>query len=245
MSSAIIQPVRPFNGRSIKKTNKAFENWRVKQAKLCIEIGCGVGLHPIQWCSHNPGKSLLAFERTKDKFNSFSRRSENHHLPNLYPVHADASDWLPSFWEDQKVDEIYMLYPNPYPKEKQANKRWHRSAFCHYLLSILKQGGVIHTATNEVFFAEECLTYAKEFWGLETVTAETLPKDGSWVPRTHFEKKYLLRGETCFKLEIGNMRSVTCERLQFSLPGSKIVIKMFSLSKLTFSRAQTWITPAR
>ncbi len=198
-SSAKIKPVRPFNWLSGQRPDPRFVSWKDEYKTLAIEIGCGVGLHPIQWCQSHPDKALLALERTKNKFQSFQSRIDSHDLPNLFPVFGDAQDWAPAHLKENSVDQIFLLYPNPYPKEKQANKRWYRSPFAHYLLNILKPKGQIHFATNEKFLRDECLMYAKEFWNLK-VFKERISTSTTWKPRTHFEKKYLGRGLTCYDI---------------------------------------------
>ncbi len=198
-SSAKIKPVRPFNWSSPHPPDPKFESWKRGYESLSIEIGCGVGLHPIQWCQNHPDKTLLALERTKNKFQSFQSRINSHELTNLFPVFGDAQDWLPANVKENSVDHIFLLYPNPYPKEKQANKRWYRSPFAHYLIKILKRHGQIHFATNEKFLRDECVRYAKEFWQLN-LAEERVSSSAPWSPRTHFEKKYLGRGLTCYDL---------------------------------------------
>ncbi len=197
--SAKLKAVRPFNWVSTQDPDLRFQNWSRSFSKLVLEIGCGVGLHPIQWAGRHPDHGLIAIERTKTKFQSFERRLNNHNFKNILPVFADALDWAPTNLQAGSLSEIFILYPNPYPKEKQANKRWYRSPFCAFLLNLLKEDGKIHFATNEAFLYEESLSYATEYWKL-AVEKQLSSSQNEWTPRTHFEKKYLNRGNLCFDL---------------------------------------------
>ncbi len=196
-SSAKIKDVRPFNWISTKEPDQEFALWKKAFSHLVLEVGCGAGLHPIQWASSNPKQGMIAIERTKTKSQAFQQRMRNHELENIFVVCGDAMDWVPANIKKPILDEIFFLYPNPYPKEKQANKRWYRSPFMHYLLGILKNGGKIHFATNEAFLFEEGLLYANKYWQFDVLNKRSSEND-SWKPRTHFEKKYLERGATCF-----------------------------------------------
>jgi tRNA (guanine-N(7)-)-methyltransferase len=197
--------VRPFHFVSTTRLDQKFVEWKKSFTKLHVEIGCGVGLHPIQWTAAHPGNGLLALERTQTKFQSFQRRINNHERSNLYAVHADAHDWLPRHITSESIDGLFLMYPNPYPKERQANKRWYRSPFCHFLMEILKPGGQVQFATNEKFLVEEALSFASEVWALQLIQ-ERKSTNAQWLPRTHFEKKYMARGQTCYDLTFRKTR---------------------------------------
>lgn len=197
MESAKIKPVRPFNPSLCGQKDLLFQQWKLSQKSLSIEIGCGAGLHPIQWAQNHLNSGLIALERTQNKFKAFKSRISHHERPNLYGVNADAHDWLPTNIEEKSIESYFLLYPNPYPKESQANKRWFRSPIFHYILKTIKPKGKIHFATNELFLYEETLLYAKNLWNLQ-IESSRQSHQTSWPPRTHFEKKYLTRGQNCF-----------------------------------------------
>jgi len=67
----------------------ADQEWRnrVDGRKLVIEIGPGVGLHPIQYAKSNPDKFVVAIEKTSEKYAKFARRLENHsEINNLFAI---------------------------------------------------------------------------------------------------------------------------------------------------------------
>ncbi len=166
---------------------------------LDVEIGCGVGYHPLKYAQKNPGRQLVAFERTTEKFEKFAGRLKNHpELPNLFPVHGDAIPWITHGFLPESVDRYFLLYPNPYPKEAQKNQRFHFMPFFSRLKDTLKRGGSITLATNEESYMLEAKQVLREQWGMKLIDCRELPLD--FTPRTHFEKKYLLRGDRCWNL---------------------------------------------
>jgi len=179
-----------------------FEQWRKSQtanSRFAVEIGCGVGLHPIRWAQAHPEDHILAIERTKTKFSGFASRLTNHpHLKNIFPAHADAALLLPHILPRCSVDSYYILYPNPYPKARHKNLRFGHSSLTLFLADTLKPNGTLVFATNIETYAEELLKYVPSRSHLEVVFTKTLsPLD---LPRTHFERKYLARGEPCYSL---------------------------------------------
>ena len=70
--------------------------------------------------------------------------------------------------------------------------------FMSYLVETLKPKGIITLATNEKYYFDESLENAENIFGLKVL--ENRIVDKSEKPRTHFEKKYLERGEICYNL---------------------------------------------
>lgn len=87
------------------------------------------------------------------------------------------------------LSKIFILYPNPEPHN--ANQRWLNMPFFEFLLSRLKVGGELILATNIADYADEALQKAVDIWQLPTQKT-TVPSDSE---RTHFEVKYLARGD--------------------------------------------------
>ena len=166
-----------------------------------LEIGCGVGWHPIRYAVENPERAIVAIERTTEKFEKFrTRLARKPELTNLIAVHADAVAWITHHIPDAAGDRIFLFYPNPNPKNPQA--RWVRMPFFGHLVKKLGTGGRIELRTNIAAYAEEFRAHAP-VWGL-LLAGERRIKLADGDPRnaqTHFERKYLERGETCFVSE--------------------------------------------
>lgn len=171
-----------------------------------LEIGCGVGWHPIRYAQENPERVLVAIEQTTEKFTKFDARVEANRrlgrsLENLIPIHADAVAWVTAFVPEQSLDRIILFYPNPNPKNPAA--RWIRMPFFGHLLTKLKPGGKISFRTNEKGYVDEVREYGVRVWALgvsvdRSFSSKDTPLSDSL---THFERKYLEAGETCFQID--------------------------------------------
>jgi tRNA G46 methylase TrmB len=168
-----------------------------------LEIGCGVGWHPIQYARANPDRVLVAIERTAEKFTKFRDRLGRHpELTNLIAVHADAVAWITHFVPTASCERIFLFYPNPNPKNPAA--RWVRMPFFGHLLATLKGGGEIEVRTNLSEYAAEIRDVGVGAWGLRLAGERRLdPAEATReAARTHFERKYLARGEPCYALRL-------------------------------------------
>lgn len=170
-----------------------------------LEIGCGVGYHPIQWGKAHPNRTLVAIEQTKTRFGSFQRRMDNHPgVTNVLAVHDDAVSWITHRVPPSSIQHCFLLYPNPYPKHAQRNKRWHQMPFMEFLLSRIRPGGDLTLATNERFYCDEAMASMEELWGWSRCQVNSCRDLFHLQPRTHFERKYLSRGEDCFNMVFKN-----------------------------------------
>lgn len=168
---------------------------------LVVEIGAGKGMHACLYAKQNPNHNLIAIERTANKFTAFqglknSVNKEVAELNNLNAVHADAIPYCVYALAPNSVDVVYLLYPNPEPKN--PNQQWLNMPFFEFLLSRLKPNAKIILASNIVEYIDNAYEQAVKTWCLVADKKE-VAKDSR---RTHFEIKYLARGETCWEIEL-------------------------------------------
>ncbi|MEK7357421.1 MAG: SAM-dependent methyltransferase [Bdellovibrionota bacterium] len=195
--------VRSFQADRVAKPSSlegfSFPRAFTDGAPLDLEIGCGVGWHPIAYAKANPDRRLIAIEHTREKFERFEGRlAKNHPLDNLLAVHGNAVNWVTNALERETLSRVFIMYPNPEPNA--PNKRWFRTPFFARLLWTLELGGTITLATNVETYIAEAIEYARAEWKLEAGALRSFANANAppETPRTHFEKKYLQRGETCF-----------------------------------------------
>lgn len=167
---------------------------KILAGSLCLEIGAGMGRHALLFAQANPDQQLIAIERTRAKFEAFAARAAEQELHNLIPVHADAIPWVVYALPPKSVSQLFILYPNPEPKNPA--QRWLNMPFFEFLLSRLKDGARITLASNITDYIDEAEQQLQQIW--------KLPYERQLIAttsaRTHFEVKYLARGEPCEQL---------------------------------------------
>ncbi len=195
--------IRPFDGSHLKAPTDSTPFVlpdELQSMPVDVEIGCGVGYHPIARALSCPDRFLVAIEHTSIKFNKFWRRYINHKRPkNLLPIHADAVSWTYFNLSPGSVSTIFLLYPNPNPKNR--SKRWFCMPFMAYLISCLNPNGQIILVTNELSYFEEAVDAAEQTWKLRVKKCLTISQKLSpeHQPRSHFERKYYQRGDSLYE----------------------------------------------
>lgn len=192
--------MRAFDAASIPRIQGPVPGWseHFRSRPVDLELGAGAGLHAIRYASQNPDRILIAIERTSKADRMKARAVKHPHLTNLITIRADAIHWIAHYVPPKSIDRCFILYPNPYPKGRQANLRWHNMPFMGFLKTRLKPSALLITATNEAFYANEAKAVMTAQWGFEPYEDRTLAPHEP--PRTHFEKKYLARGLRCRNL---------------------------------------------
>lgn len=166
-----------------------------------LELGSGTGMFALNYAEQHQERHLIAIEQTVNKFNTFHRAVESSQPQNLTPVHADAALWVDRYVPQHSIERLFILYPNPYPKKKHRNLRWHYMPAMHAILNVLQPGSLITLCTNLRWLAEEASAQFQNGWKLDLDSFETI-QQGARAPLTRFEKKYLERGETCYELQL-------------------------------------------
>ena len=164
------------------------------KGKFDLEIGCGAGLHPIQYATQHLDRQLIAIERTLEKYQKFEKRWHSHDCPkNLIPVHDDAISWITHNVSNEQLQRVFILYPNPESKNK--NQRWAYMPFLAHLVEKLDHDGEIILASNIKSYIDECIElFPAKGLKLKEQTIPILPG------RTHFERKYLKSAQDCYNL---------------------------------------------
>lgn len=194
--------MRAFNKNLVPNpSHHGYPNIDILEKPLHIEIGCGVGRHPILWSQQHPQQTLLAIEKSPMRFRKFNDQLQTLAIKNIIPIQSNAISFITHHIPLNSVQHYFLLYPNPYPKEGQANKRWHNMPFMQHVLDTLIPGGQIHLATNMAFYAKEAEHMMQTQWQCKIVERHVYNKNN--LPshyHTHFEEKYIVRGENCYHL---------------------------------------------
>lgn len=189
MSSSIA--IRPFQPQYLSAPRDFVG---IGQHPVVLEIGAGKGRHALQFAMAHPDRHLIAIERTRIKFEAMQRLQQQHELKTLTMVHADAVPWVVHALYPQQVQQLFLLYPNPEPHNPA--QRWLNMPFFEYLLSRLQADAQIVLASNIASYLDEAEQQLQQVWHLPYIRQQ-VPPDSA---RTHFEIKYLARGEPCQQL---------------------------------------------
>jgi tRNA (guanine-N7-)-methyltransferase len=91
---------------------------------------------------HQPGHGALLLLIIENK------------ISNLKLIREDATYLLANFIPDNSIDGIHLLFPDPWPKNRQHKRRIVQSEFVEMIAQKLKPNGFIHIATDWQAYAD-------------------------------------------------------------------------------------------
>ena len=160
-----------------------------RSAPVVLEIGCGDGEATAALAAADPRRDVLAVDVHTPGLGALLRRAEAAGLTNVRVADGDALVVLRDMLAPASLDEVRVLFPDPWPKPRHHKRRLVTPAFADLVASRLAPGGRLHVATDWAHYARQVLD----------VVASAGDLDGGAVPRpsrpaTRFERRALLAG---------------------------------------------------
>jgi len=193
----------PFKKPFQQHTEQAFaEINKVVQAfsgEIILDSCCGVGQSTRILAKKHPNALVIGVDKSANRIHrnvdELVTNEGTTTVNNFYLIRADLNDFyrlvLAAKWH---VTQHYVLYPNPWPKSKHLQRRWHASAV---FPDMLKIGNILILRSNWRLYLEE-FNVAVSLVGL---AGEFSIVDDTEA-LTPFEAKYRASQQTCFQLTI-------------------------------------------
>jgi tRNA (guanine-N7-)-methyltransferase len=175
-------PDGPFDPRALKPD--AAEVW--------LEIGFGGGEHLAAQAAARPQVLVIGVEPFLNGVASAVRHVHAGALTNVRLLRGDARE-LVARLPDGALDQVFILFPDPWPKTRHHKRRLLQPAFVGDLARLLKPGGGLRVATDWKAYAawalEQILAGGEFLWTAEDAAAWRAPPQGHVT--TRYETKRL------------------------------------------------------
>ena len=116
--------------------------------KVILEIGSGMGEATAQIAQATPSTGYVAVEMHEPGLAALLMLIVEKELKNIKFIREDAIYLLTHFIADSSLDGIHLLFPDPWPKNRQHKRRIVQSEFVQMVCEKLKPGAFIHIATD-------------------------------------------------------------------------------------------------
>jgi tRNA (guanine-N7-)-methyltransferase len=167
------------------------------KTRFCLELGFGAGEHLAARATESPHTGFIGGEPFLNGVASLLAKCETHALDNIRIVPDDIRPVMRSL-PDASLDTIYVLYPDPWPKQRHWKRRIINQDFLTEAARLLKPRGVLQMATDHrdysVWMLEQLLHphQTRLAWQAKTCDDWQEPPPG-WVP-TRYEIKTRAQG---------------------------------------------------
>ena len=162
-----------------------------RAAPCTLEIGFGNGEHLAALAAAHPERDYFGIEVHRPGVGHLLLLASLNNLTNLRASSHDAVEVLGEQIAEGSLDEVLVLFPDPWHKKRHHKRRLIQPPFVELIASRLRQGGVLRLATDWEEYALQMLEVLSAAKTLFTNLSPT----GDWMPRpeerapTRFEKR--------------------------------------------------------
>ena len=176
----------------------------VDPQRIRLEIGFGGGEHLIHRALENPQTGFIGVEPFVNSMAKLVGRIEETGARNIRLHDNDAMqvlDWLPP----ASIDQVDLLYPDPWPKKKHWKRRFVSRASLDRFARVVKPGGLFCFASDIDTYVNwtlaHCAAHPAFEWTADNA-ADWLTPFAGW-PGTRYEAKAQREGRTPAYLTFG------------------------------------------
>lgn len=168
---------------------------------LILELGCGKGKYTVALAEQNREKNFIGVDVKGERLWVGAKESQEKHLSNVAFVRGRVQYFL-QFLSPKSVSEIWITFPDPFPRDKQAKHRLTSPIFLEMYKKILVSKGKVHLKTDDKNLFDYSLETFIEAGGKIVEKVEDIYGSGQMSPvlniQTDFEKKHLTQGKKIY-----------------------------------------------
>ena len=126
-----------------------------KNSCINFEIGCGHGHWLTSYAQENPSQNFVGIDLITKRIEKASSKVVKRKLSNVCFCKANANEFLE--FCDINLSNIYIMYPDPWPKKRHFKRRLIQLPFLDQLAQKTQLGGKLYFMTDHVdYFDWSC-----------------------------------------------------------------------------------------
>ncbi len=156
-----------------------------------LEIGFGGGEHMVHQATLNPDVSIVGAEAFLNGVAKALAHVEEADVQNICIHYGDARVLLEAL-PDQCLERLYLLYPDPWPKERQKKRRFVNPVNLAHFHRLLKPEGLFLFASDIPDYVDWTRQHVSAHAGFAEEGDATQPFE-NWT-QTRYEAKAIREG---------------------------------------------------
>ena len=170
------------------------------EGKLILELACGGGEYTLGLAQLHPQRNFVGVDVKGNRIWKGARKALANGVNNAAFLRTRIEQ-IHLFFAPEEVDEIWITFPDPFPRKSKANRRLTNTNFIDRYAKILVSGGSLHLKTD----ASPLFEFTQELWqhderltieeDLEDVYASS-PLPAELSIKTFYEIAHLAEGRT-------------------------------------------------
>ncbi|MFS8118183.1 MAG: tRNA (guanosine(46)-N7)-methyltransferase TrmB [Microcoleus sp.] len=169
-------------------------NWGLVKLRshLTLEIGAGTGLFSVELAKRHPDRQFVAIDVKADRLQKGARLALELGLENVIFLRAHV-DHLPELFANSSVEQIWITFPDPYPKKRAAKHRLTNAKFLrHYREMLITNGRLCLKTDNHSLFGWSLEQLVSLKWHIQELSYDLQVSDlaNDYLVKTTFEQRF-------------------------------------------------------
>ena len=167
---------------------------------ITVELGCGKGEYALGLARQHPDNNYIGADIKAERIYIGAKQALADHVSNVAFLRI-LIDGLAAYFAPGEIDELWITFPDPFPREKQAKHRLTSPRFLAMYHQLLRPGGQLHLKTDALNLFNYSLDTVAEA-GADVLTACVNIYDQPELShpalalKTNFENKHLAIGRS-------------------------------------------------
>ena len=162
---------RKLSSSNILLTNKFLKKFIIKKnifrkKKIVIEIGHGMGENLLNLANKNKEKIFIGIDPFQNGLANIAKEVLKKKIKNIY-IFPHVLEKFFDKYNKIEFNEIYVLFPDPWPKKKHKKRRLINEIFLTNILGKLRKKGKFFFRTDNLEYYDNVVQIIKKLIGKE------------------------------------------------------------------------------
>lgn len=165
---------------------------------LVLELAAGNAQFSLELARRYPETNFIAIDIKSDRLYTSAKQALAEGVGNIAFVRTHLNE-LKKIFGRNSVDEIWLTFPDPFPKKRSAKHRLTHESFLRQYREILKDTGSLKFKTdNRDLFLWSLEQFVTEKWQLTELSFDLHESDlpSEYKVHTYYEQRYIGQGKS-------------------------------------------------
>ena len=138
----------------IEKLKEACHNIIPNLKPVCLEIGCGHGDFLVDYAKARPNSICIGLDMISRRIRKSNRKKKRFALDNVHFLKAEVTEFFDALPAGVKLDRIFLLFPDPWPKKRHHKNRLIQTEFLNKLANLSRSETKLYFRTDHIPYFE-------------------------------------------------------------------------------------------
>ncbi len=139
---------------------------------LVVEIGCGNGHFLTKQAVNNPHQNFIGIDLKDYRIVKSRMKELSLNIPNVFWINSEAQKALERMFEPSSIHQIYMTFPDPWPKKRHNKHRLFQKDFIEILYKTLEVNGKFIFISDHEEYYQWCIDLLHDEKRFEIISNE-------------------------------------------------------------------------